>query len=168
MGGKTMTITVYHGGTEQVNTPLCRLGRENLDFGRGFYVTDIKEQAYRWAITTAKRRKTQAVINIYQLDRDAILTEARCKIFKAYDTEWLNFIVASRRGENPAATYDYVEGGVANDRVIDTVNLYMSGLMSAKVALQRLAQYQPNNQICLLNQSITDKYLVYEKTEPAE
>ena len=102
MGGKTMTITVYHGGTEQVNSPLCRLGRENLDFGRGFYVTDIKEQAYRWAITTAKRRKTQAVINIYQLDRDAILTEARCKIFKAYDTEWLNFIVASRRGENPA------------------------------------------------------------------
>lgn len=44
----------------------------------------------------------------------------------------------------------------------------MSGLMSADVALQRLAQYQPNNQICLLDQSITDKYLVYERTELAE
>ena len=117
---------------------------------------------------TSVEYKTQAVINIYQLDRDAILTEARCKIFKAYDTEWLNFIVASRRGENPASIYDYVEGGVANDRVIDTINLYMSGLMSADVALQRLAQYQPNNQICLLDQSITDKYLVYERTELAE
>ena len=80
----------------------------------------------------------------------------------------LIFIVASRRGEIPAAIYDYVEGGVANDRVIDTINLYMSGLMSADVALQRLAQYQPNNQICLLDQSITDKYLVYERTELAE
>ena len=72
------------------------------------------------------------------------------------------------RIENPASIYDYVEGGVANDRVIDTINLYMSGLMSADVALQRLAQYQPNNQICLLDQSITDKYLVYERTELAE
>ena len=49
-----MKITVYHGGTERVDVPICRLGRENLDFGRGFYVTDIKEQACRWAIATAK------------------------------------------------------------------------------------------------------------------
>jgi hypothetical protein len=42
-----MKITVYHGGTERVDVPICRLGRENLDFGRGFYVTDIKEQACR-------------------------------------------------------------------------------------------------------------------------
>ena len=65
-----MKITVYHGGTERVDVPICRLGRENLDFGRGFYVTDIKEQACRWAIATAKRRNTQAIINIYQLDEN--------------------------------------------------------------------------------------------------
>ena len=156
-----MKITVYHGGTERVDVPICRLGRENLDFGRGFYVTDIKEQA------TAKRRNTQAIINIYQLDRELVLEKARCKVFKAYDSEWLEFIVASRHGLNPAAIYDYIEGGVADDRVIDTVNLYMSGLMSTDVALQRLAQHQPNNQICLLNQDITDKYLTYDGTELA-
>lgn len=43
----------------------------------------------------------------------------------------------------------------------------MSGLMSTDVALQRLAQHQPNNQICLLNQDITDKYLTYDGTELA-
>ena len=52
-----MKITVYHGGTEIVETPICRLGRENLDFGRGFYVTVFKEQAIEWAKSTAKRRK---------------------------------------------------------------------------------------------------------------
>lgn len=31
-----------------------------------------------------------------------------------------------------------------------------------------IAQHQPNNQICLLNQSITDKYLTYNGTELAE
>lgn len=161
-----MSITVYHGATQKVDAPICRLGRENLDFGQGFYLTSMKEQACRWAVATARRRNAQAFVNIYQLDRDAILAEARCKVFRAYDAEWLNFIVASRRGENPAEPYDYVEGGVANDRVIDTVNLYMAGLMSAEVALQRLAQHQPNNQICLLSQTVTDKYLVYERTEP--
>lgn len=160
-----MKIEVYHGSTERVEVPICRLGRTNLDFGQGFYLTDLKEQARQWAIVTAARRKASPFINIYQLDKDAMLSEARCKIFKAYDKEWLDFIVASRRGANPAHDYDYVEGGIANDRVIDTVNLYMSGLMSAGVALQRLAQHQPNNQICLLNQSLTDKYLVYERIE---
>lgn len=163
-----MKITVYHGGTELVYSPICLLGRENLDFGRGFYVTDIKEQAYRWAIATAQRRNAEAIVNIYQLDREQILAEGRCKVFKAYDTEWLEFIVASRRGLNPASGYDYIEGGVADDRVIDTVNLYMSDLMSSDVALKRLAQHQPNNQICLLNQSFTDKYLTYVGTEFAK
>ena len=69
---------------------------------------------------------------------------------------------------NPSVDYDYIEGGIANDRVIDTVNLYISGLMSSDVALKRLAMHRPNNQICLLNQSLTDKYLEYDGTESAE
>lgn len=163
-----MTVTVYHGGTEKIEYPICRLGRKNLDFGQGFYITDIKEQAIEWAKSTAKRRKEQAFINIYQLDKEAILSEARCKIFTAYDQEWLEFIVASRQGLNPATDYDYIEGGIANDRVIDTINLYMAGLMSADIALKRLSEHQPNNQICLLSQEITDKYLTYDNTEPAK
>ena len=83
-----MKIRVYHGGTECVETPVCRLGRGNLDFGQGFYVTDMKEQALQWAITTAMRRKASPIINVYQLDREAILLEARCKLFTAYDMEW--------------------------------------------------------------------------------
>ena len=83
-------------------------------------------------------------------------------------SDLLDFIVASRKGLNPSAQYDFIEGGVADDRVIDTINLYMSGLMSSDVALQRLALHQPNNQMCLLNQSLTDKYLVYEGAEAAE
>ena len=44
----------------------------------------------------------------------------------------------------------------------------MAGLMSADVALQRLAMHQPNNQICLLNQKLIDKYLSYDGTESTE
>ena len=79
--------------------------------------------------------------------------------------DWLEFIVASRQGQKVAEAYDYIEGGVANDRVVYTVNLYMAGLMDKDTALRRLAEHQPNNQMCLLNQEITDKYLIFDGTE---
>lgn len=44
-------IIVYHGGTEFVDKPDCKRGRKNLDFGQGFYVTDICDQAVKWAFS---------------------------------------------------------------------------------------------------------------------
>ncbi len=32
---------VFHGATNVVKSPLCNIGRDNLDFGKGFYVTDM-------------------------------------------------------------------------------------------------------------------------------
>ncbi len=75
----------------------------------------------------ADRRKKEPVLNRYLLKRDAILTEGRCRIFKAYDLDWLEFIVASRRGQQVADAYDYIEGGVANDRVVDRLTFICSG-----------------------------------------
>lgn len=158
-------IIVYHGGTELIAHPDCSLGRANLDFGRGFYVTALRQQAVDWAMQVSRRRKKTPILNRYLLDKESILAEARCKIFKAYDREWLDFIVRSRQGLPVAAEYDYIEGGVANDRVVDTVNLYMAGLMDASTALRRLSEHKPNNQICLLSQEITDKYLQFDDTE---
>lgn len=158
-------LIVYHGGTERIEMPVCKFGRKNLDFGYGFYVTNLREQALSWAYNMAKSRNMPALINRYKLDRDAVLREAKCKIFKSYDEEWLEFIVANRSGENVADEYDYVEGGVANDRVVDTVNLYIAGLIELSSALRELSKHQPNNQMCILNQEILNRYLVYEGTE---
>ena len=157
-------IKVYHGSNTIVRHPLCRAGRPNLDFGQGFYVTDMQQQAVEWAKNVVRREGGTPLLNTYLLDREAILAEARSKIFTAYDRDWLLFIVDARRGTDIVASYDYVEGGVANDRVVDTVNLYIVGLMDIDTALQRLALHQPNNQMCLLNQSLIDKYLIYDGT----
>lgn len=169
MGEKEMKLLkVYHGGTDIIERPICMIGRLNLDFGRGFYVTDLRKQAVQWALQMSTRRRLPPVLNRYLLNREAILSEARSKVFKAYDADWLMFIVANRKGEKIANAYDYIEGGVANDRVIDTINLYMAGLMDVNTALIRLAQHLPNNQMCLLNQELTDKYLIFDGTECIE
>ncbi len=113
----------------------------------------------------SERRGMTPLLNRYNLDRDAILSIGRCKVFSAYNADWLEFIIACRQGADPSKEYDYIEGGVANDRVIDTVNLYILGLMDLNTALGRLSEHRPNNQMCLLNQALTDKYLEYDSTE---
>ena len=158
-------ITVYHGGTQIVEKPLCKIGRKNLDFGQGFYVTNIRNQAISWARNIALKRGETPVLNIYTLEKEIVLNQFRCKIFQAYDADWLDFIVENRTGHNVAKDFDYVEGGVANDRIIDTVNLYMAGLIGFETALKRLSEHQPNNQICVLNQKIIDNYLKYNGTK---
>ena len=47
-------IIVFHGGTQVIDEPVCKFGRQNLDFGAGFYVTDLREQAVSWANNMAK------------------------------------------------------------------------------------------------------------------
>ena len=139
-------ITVFHGSVVEVDKPLVKLGRKNLDFGQGFYVTDLREQAVRWASRMAIRRFSSPVLNIYTFDRESARENYRYLRFDAYDKDWLDFIVASRKGQQQWRAYDVIEGGVANDNVIDTVEDYIHGRMSAEAALTELAKHQPNNQ----------------------
>ena len=76
-------LTVYHGSTYRVEQPLAGVCRPNLDFGVGFYLTDLKDQAIRWALRTADIRHEKSVwLNIYSLDIDALfaLYHLRCTL----------------------------------------------------------------------------------------
>jgi hypothetical protein len=158
-------LTVYHGATVVVESPLASVGRENLDFGKGFYVTDIREQAQTWGTRAANIGKPQW-LNEYLLNIEKVKSEYRYLRFEAYDKKWLDFIVGCRRGLTEWKNYDIIEGGVADDRVIDTVNLYMLGILPEEIALQRLSFHQPNNQLCIINQEIIDRFLIFVKTYP--
>ena len=156
-------MTLYHGATVRVEHPLCDFGRPDLDFGRGFYLTYLKEQAEEWAARQADSRKEPGVLNVYEFDRESAIKGYRYLLFPAYDRNWLHFIVDSRNGLKPWVDYDIIEGGIANDRVVDTVNLFSLGLMDEETALVRLSEHQPNNQICILNQGVIEKYISFKE-----
>ncbi|MBQ9671272.1 MAG: DUF3990 domain-containing protein [Prevotella sp.] len=157
--------TVFHGAAQEIKEPLVQVGRDNLDFGKGFYVTDIRTQARTWAVIKARYQMDgQAVINEYLFDFGRAVQEFRYKIFERYDSEWLHFIVDSRDGLKVWKNYDIIEGGVANDRVIDTVEAFKAGQISEEKALEELSKHQPNNQICILRQGVVDKYLKFVKS----
>ena len=156
-------MTVYHGGTEIVQYPRVDAGRLGLDFGRGFYVTKLQAQAEKWASRASRQRLEPAIINEYQFDDDYASGVFRSLRFESYDKNWLDFIVMCRNGFDPSLDYDYVEGGVADDRVIDTVEGYINGTIDAEHALSELSRHQPNHQICILNQDLIDKCLTFCK-----
>ena len=154
-------LTVYHGSTYRVEQPLAGVCRPNLDFGVGFYLTDLKEQAVRWALRTADIRHENSVwLNIYSLDIDACRNSSFNYLhFTTYDAHWLDFVVACRQGNVIWQDYDIIEGGIADDRVIRTIDLYMRGDYTREEALSRLIHQEPNNQICITNQKVIDEHL---------
>ena len=98
-------MKVYHGTTMIVDAPLVSIGRRNLDFGLGFYVTDIKEQAISWATRPVNGDKPN-ILNVYEFDIEgALASNYRYNKFEAYDSEWLDFVVENRRGGNLWKTY---------------------------------------------------------------
>ena len=106
-------------------------------------------------------RLETGIVNVYEFDLQLARNSFSYKKFDNYDVEWLEYIVANRRGKYDGDLYDIVEGGVANDRVIDTVEAYMSDMMPLETALRELSRHQPNNQICICNQGIIDDHMTF-------
>ena len=66
-------MIVFHGSNKEIATPLVHVGRNNLDFGKGFYVTTLQQQAKRWAETIVRLRPNgKAIVNKYDLDYDGV------------------------------------------------------------------------------------------------
>ena len=156
-------MKLYHGSTVIVDKPLVSYGRDNLDFGKGFYTTSMQGQAEKWIQRFISLGK-KAIISIYNFDGTDIQKKYRYKKFPEYNEEWLDFVLASRDGSKDYLNYDIIEGGIANDKVFNTVELYFTGLIDKSTALQRLKFEQPNNQICFINQQVLDTVLKFESS----
>ena len=57
------------------------------------------------------------------------------------------------RAEADVSDWDIVVGGVANDRVFDTLEAFFDGFASKEQTIDRLRLQSPNLQICLRTQA---------------
>lgn len=155
-------MKVYHASTLIIEKPDVLHSREKLDFGKGFYLTAIREQALRYAERFTRRGK-EAFIYEYELDEKT--PGFNIKSFPSYDEEWLDYVAVCRKGGMPQPLYDGVSGGVANDKVFNTVDLYFAGVISKDEALGRLKYEKPNHQLCILNGQMLNRHLHFVKAE---
>jgi len=141
-------MIVYHGGTDVVEAPRIIKKHTGRDFGTGFYTTDIREQAVKWAKRQAlHRKKKEAFLNIYSFD-ETVFSELKVKTFEDYTMDWLDFVVECRRDVSFRHEYDLVTGKIANDDVGETVQAVVDGLAPKDFALSKLVFMHANNQIC--------------------
>lgn len=154
-------MILYHGSYLEIPEPDLIHSRPNVDFGRGFYVTPLHEQAAKWS-AKFKRRGKPGVISCYSFD-EGRRAELKVLEFDAYSEEWLDFIL-SCRSVTDKTDYDLVIGGVANDKVFNTVELFFDGLIDKKEAINRLRYEKPNLQICFRTEKAL-KMLHFEGSE---
>ena len=131
---------LFHGSNREVSKPRILQNGFYKDFGYGFYCTNFEKQAKRWALS----KKGMPVVNQYSYLPDASLNVL---IFEEMTEEWLDFILKCRRKQD-SSDYDIVMGGVANDKVFNTVELYFDHLIDKQEAIKRLRYEKPNMQIC--------------------
>ena len=156
-------MIIYNGSYMEVTKPDVSLSRANVDFGKGFYTTPLREQAVKWA-QRYKARMGSSIISIYELDEEKMRRDFWVKEFTEYSDEWLDYIVSCRREECPKQ-YDVVIGGVANDKVFDTIELFFDGLIEKSVAIERLRYEKPNLQICFCSQNVINQCVVFMESE---
>lgn len=157
-------MKLFHASTICIEKPDVLHSRDNLDFGKGFYLTSIREQAIRYAERFTRRGK-EAFINEYEFDDET--PGFTIKSFSCYDEEWLDYVTICRNGNKPEQIYDAVSGGVANDKVFNTVDLYFAGVISKEEALGKLKYEKPNHQLCILNGLMIERHLHFIKAERA-
>ena len=157
-------MIVYHGSTEIVKKPDVSHSYRQLDFGRGFYVTAVREQAERWARRKASiLGKDKAILNIYQMSENYI--GMRTKRFDDDLTEWIDFVCHCRDGENDYLQFDLIYGKVANDKVFRVVDMYHSGIWDKERALKEIKVYPSYDQTAFITQKASDKLLTFETFE---
>lgn len=153
-------MKLYHASTIPVTRPDTAHSREYLDFGRGFYLTSIKEQAMKYGQRFIRRNRN-AWLSIYDFEYD--IAEWKIRQFDAYDKEWLQFIAKCRAG-NDDSDYDMVIGGIANDKVIQTLDRYFAGEIQESETLGLLKFEKPNIQYCIRNQRMLDQCLKHTES----
>ncbi len=155
-------MILYHGSVFEVRNPNISYSKNYLDFGKGFYVTTHKEQAERWAKRKALRAKKSAIVSAFDIKEN--LENYNVLKFEEENEKWLDFVFQCRKGSEEYKKYDIIIGGVADDDVFRTLNLYFEGIWPKERALEEIRYYDINDQICFVNQLTIDNLLIFKNS----
>lgn len=141
-------ITLYHGSEQIIESPTFGFGKQNNDFGLGFYCTESEELAKEWAVPSLRN----GFVNRYSLDTEYL------KILNLNSPDytilnWIAVLVAHRLFsiKSPAAqrakrylidnfgvnvnAYDLIIGYRADDSYFD----FAASFLNNGISVQQLA-----------------------------
>lgn len=153
-------MKLYHGTNvdfERIELSRCK---PNKDFGKGFYLTDVRHQAQQMAIRKCTFEETGSpLIQVYEVD-DACLSDGslNVKMFESVNREWAEFILMNRKSRGKKMhEYDIVVGPVADDGVVYQLNLYLQRIISLDTLVEALTYRKLNSRYCFLTEKAINK-----------
>lgn len=141
-------MTLYHGSNIDIQNIDFKECKPNKDFGKGFYLTTIKEQAERMALRVSRMFGEKPVVNIYSFDEAALYSaDLNVRIFEKPSNEWARFVITNRnykREENICGDnnidnrYDIVVGPIANDDLVLLFRQFSDGLITVETLVKEM------------------------------
>lgn len=150
-------MRLYHGSNvdiQEINLAMCRPYK---DFGQGFYLTVIREQAENMARRVAMLYGGEAVLNQYDLDEKSLMgKDLKIKNFGVKTSEeWARFVKNNRNRKftdvsspesNMDNKYDIVIGPIANDAMAVLFRQYENGMIDFDTMLKGMEYKETTNQ----------------------
>ena len=137
-------MKVYHGSDTVVQKPRILHSKRRMDFGSGFYTTQSRTQAEKWARSVRRRRDSpEAFVTEFDYEEKPGMNVL---IFDGPSAEWFDFIIRNRKGTF-THDCDIILGPVADDSVYDTLFLFESGYITREEAIRKLNSAKLDGQI---------------------
>lgn len=142
-------MILYHGSNtaiERIDLEKCRPYK---DFGKGFYLTDIRLQAERMAARTSKMFKGEPTLTSFEFNLDEAAEKGlKIKIFDNPDEEWARFVMANRdiNVPHPCHDYDIIIGPVADDTIARLLRMFTENFISEEQLVKELTFSQVTSQ----------------------
>jgi len=144
----------YHGSNIEVSNIDLSKCTKYKDFGQGFYMTSIKQQASEWAFKVTRRFSSgKPILSKFEFNDD--LENLNSLVFTEPEERWATFVINNRNQEfidnsnilsNHDNKYDFVHGLVANDDISAVLDAFLMGILPMSELSKALIYKNLNDQ----------------------
>ena len=150
-------MLLYHGSNTDIKSINLAMCRPYKDFGRGFYLTELKEQAAKMAARVSKIYGGKPIINVYGIDNEFLNDRSLniCRFADAPSEEWARFVMNNRSRSfmdyasiecNLDNKYDIVVGPVADDDMAMLFRQYQNEFITFENLISGMTFRKTTNQ----------------------
>jgi hypothetical protein len=143
-------ITLYHGSNVFIEKIDLTRSHPDKDFGKGYYLTDIRTQAEAMSIRRVRiAGEGEPTLTVYNFDESQLHSpELRVKVFDEPTEEWALFVLSNREASLTGYTHDYdiVIGPIADDGVAFQLDRYTRHMITLATLVEELTYRKLNRQ----------------------
>lgn len=153
-------IKVYHGSDHIIRNPEYLGGRDDNDYGNGFYTTEYEDRARSWAALNGRPEKS--IVNVYELDtKELHVLDLNDRGVLA----WIAEVIANRGANQEAAAivgnrlvelyrvdsgqYDIIKGYRADDSYTQVIEAFLLNQINVEEVERLFYKGSLGNQIFL-------------------